>query len=518
MVVGGDSGVILNNEMDDFAIAPGVPNTFGLIGGEANAVAAGKRPLSSMTPVIVRRARAARASSPAARADRSSSAARSRPCSACCDFGLDAGRGRRGPAHPRPVGAGRRRRRAGDSRGDARARSRSAATPCASCRSRAPCRSSRRDRGAFTAAADPRKGGGGATLVSAGGSPSSSRPATARRRSAACSRACSRWTGSSELGPEMIVVDDGSRDRTPLVVADAVRALSAAALPARREPRQGGRAECRHPRHARGDPARFSTTTSSSIGAGWSRSTRTSRRRDVAAAQGTIRLPHRGGREPRRSRPPSSAGRRSRAATSARPRPSRDRLIGANMLDHPRDVRARRPLRRASRTRRRGRVARTPSSRSASAPPAAASGTSRTRSSTTPSSPAGSPPSTFEACTSAAAGAASTTRTRARRSPLGVALRLLPDLGLAAVKIAATALATESAAHRRALARWYHYRAMLAAGRAPRLPGGAPVSTRDGRAAGAAERRELGARRAPAPLLRPRQLAAAVSGVTSPVP
>ncbi len=60
------------------------------------------------------------------------------------------------------------------------------------------------------------------------------------------------------------------------------------------------------------------------------------------------------------------------------------------------------------------------------------------------------------------------------RSPLGVALRLLPDLGLAAVKIAATALATESAAHRRALARWYHYRAMLAAGRAPRLPGGAP--------------------------------------------
>jgi gamma-glutamyltranspeptidase/glutathione hydrolase len=54
MVVGGDSGVILNNEMDDFAIAPGVPNAFGLIGGEANAVAPGKRPLSSMTPVIAR--------------------------------------------------------------------------------------------------------------------------------------------------------------------------------------------------------------------------------------------------------------------------------------------------------------------------------------------------------------------------------------------------------------------------------------------------------------------------------
>ncbi|HEY2388228.1 MAG TPA: gamma-glutamyltransferase [Candidatus Binatia bacterium] len=56
MVVGDESGVILNNEMDDFAIAPGVPNTFGLIGGEANAVASGKRPLSSMTPVIARSA------------------------------------------------------------------------------------------------------------------------------------------------------------------------------------------------------------------------------------------------------------------------------------------------------------------------------------------------------------------------------------------------------------------------------------------------------------------------------
>ncbi len=54
MLMDEESGVILNNEMDDFAIAPGVPNTFGLIGGEANAVAAGKRPLSSMTPVMAR--------------------------------------------------------------------------------------------------------------------------------------------------------------------------------------------------------------------------------------------------------------------------------------------------------------------------------------------------------------------------------------------------------------------------------------------------------------------------------
>jgi gamma-glutamyltranspeptidase/glutathione hydrolase len=47
------TGVILNDEMDDFAIAPGIPNAFGLVGAEANAVEAGKRPLSSMSPTIV---------------------------------------------------------------------------------------------------------------------------------------------------------------------------------------------------------------------------------------------------------------------------------------------------------------------------------------------------------------------------------------------------------------------------------------------------------------------------------
>ncbi len=49
------TGVVMNNEMDDFSIAPGVPNAFGLLGAEANAVAAGKRPLSSMNPTIVLR-------------------------------------------------------------------------------------------------------------------------------------------------------------------------------------------------------------------------------------------------------------------------------------------------------------------------------------------------------------------------------------------------------------------------------------------------------------------------------
>jgi gamma-glutamyltranspeptidase/glutathione hydrolase len=47
------TGVVLNNEMDDFSIEPGVANAFGLVGAEANAVAPGKRPLSSMSPTIV---------------------------------------------------------------------------------------------------------------------------------------------------------------------------------------------------------------------------------------------------------------------------------------------------------------------------------------------------------------------------------------------------------------------------------------------------------------------------------
>jgi len=47
------AGFFMNNEMDDFAAQPGSPNAFGLVQGEANAVAPGKRPLSAMTPTIV---------------------------------------------------------------------------------------------------------------------------------------------------------------------------------------------------------------------------------------------------------------------------------------------------------------------------------------------------------------------------------------------------------------------------------------------------------------------------------
>ncbi len=52
LVVAG-AGFLLNNEMDDFSVKPGVPNMFGAVGQEANAIAPGKRMLSSMTPTIV---------------------------------------------------------------------------------------------------------------------------------------------------------------------------------------------------------------------------------------------------------------------------------------------------------------------------------------------------------------------------------------------------------------------------------------------------------------------------------
>ena len=51
-VVTPGTGIVLNNEMDDFAAAPGVPNYFGLVGNEANAITPRKTPLSSMTPTI----------------------------------------------------------------------------------------------------------------------------------------------------------------------------------------------------------------------------------------------------------------------------------------------------------------------------------------------------------------------------------------------------------------------------------------------------------------------------------
>jgi gamma-glutamyltranspeptidase/glutathione hydrolase len=51
-IVGG-AGFLLNDEMDDFSAKPGVPNMYGAVGGEANAIMPGKRMLSSMTPTLV---------------------------------------------------------------------------------------------------------------------------------------------------------------------------------------------------------------------------------------------------------------------------------------------------------------------------------------------------------------------------------------------------------------------------------------------------------------------------------
>ena len=52
-VVIAKTGILMNNEMDDFSSAPGVPNQFGLLGGKFNEIQPSKRPLSSMTPTIV---------------------------------------------------------------------------------------------------------------------------------------------------------------------------------------------------------------------------------------------------------------------------------------------------------------------------------------------------------------------------------------------------------------------------------------------------------------------------------
>ena len=52
-VTAAGTGVLLNDEMDDFTVKPGVPNLYGLVQGEANAIAPGKRPLSSMSPTIL---------------------------------------------------------------------------------------------------------------------------------------------------------------------------------------------------------------------------------------------------------------------------------------------------------------------------------------------------------------------------------------------------------------------------------------------------------------------------------
>ena len=127
-LVAGKTGIVLNDEMDDFSLQPGVPNAFGLIGNEQNAIAPRKRPLSSMTPTLalddggrVRVVRRRRGRPDDHHGDRAGAPERRR---------LEDGRagGDRGAAHPPPVvprGAGRR---AGDRRAPRSPASASAAT------------------------------------------------------------------------------------------------------------------------------------------------------------------------------------------------------------------------------------------------------------------------------------------------------------------------------------------------------------------------------------------------------
>ena len=79
-LLAGDTGIVLNNQMDDFSLAPGTPNAFSLVGNAQNAVAPGKRPLSSMSPTLVLEGDAVKMVGRAARAGRPSSPA---PCRCC---------------------------------------------------------------------------------------------------------------------------------------------------------------------------------------------------------------------------------------------------------------------------------------------------------------------------------------------------------------------------------------------------------------------------------------------------
>ena len=106
------TGILLNNELDDFSAKPGVPNAYGLIGGDANAVGPGKRPLSSMAPTIVLQGRPA---VPGHRQPRRPAHHHHHPAG---DHERDRPRHerRRGDlraAHPPPVAAGRAAHRAG---------------------------------------------------------------------------------------------------------------------------------------------------------------------------------------------------------------------------------------------------------------------------------------------------------------------------------------------------------------------------------------------------------------------
>ena len=152
------SGVVLNDEMDDFSAQPGAPNAFGLIGAFANAVAPGKRPLSSMTPTIVTRDGVpilcvGAAGGPTIVSSTVQTIVNVRR--------LRARRlgGGVGAAHPRAVDAERASSSSPTSRATSSQAWRSAATRSCRCRRWRRCRRSACRPTRLTAASDPRYGG-----------------------------------------------------------------------------------------------------------------------------------------------------------------------------------------------------------------------------------------------------------------------------------------------------------------------------------------------------------------------
>ena len=119
------TGVLLNNELDDFAAAPGVPNAFGLVGYEANEPGPNKRPLSSMTPTIVLRNGKPFIVTGSPGGSRIITAVLQVLLNVI-DYRMTDRRGGAGAAHPSSVAAGRNdgrgRRVAGDGQGAAGAR------------------------------------------------------------------------------------------------------------------------------------------------------------------------------------------------------------------------------------------------------------------------------------------------------------------------------------------------------------------------------------------------------------
>ena len=160
-ITAGRTGILLNNEMDDFAIAPDMPNTYGLVDTRgANAIAPRKRPRSSMTPTIVEKDGRLFMVTGSPGGPRIISTTLLSIVNVI-DYGMDASRGGVGAALPPPVGARRALPRARDRRATSSTRCASAATRWSwrSATGRPPRRSWSSPSGAFWGGSDPRRDG-----------------------------------------------------------------------------------------------------------------------------------------------------------------------------------------------------------------------------------------------------------------------------------------------------------------------------------------------------------------------